>query len=155
MIEKSPPSSPAREAEGPAEEEELSKSASSPKVASGLTPPRSPDYSSAAKSLMEEEEDDEDEGENEQIPVDQLFISRNPSLLEEEELLRSNMEERKGPDLQILQEDESSQSSQQHRPPTTICSPTEALCQGDMNLPLIPGCQGQTLAEQIDFMTVS
>ena len=106
--EKSPQTSPSREvndAESTAAAEEPTMS--SPHK-SEKTPPASPRYSSIAKSLISEEEDEDEDEEGvalgeEPVPVDQL-ISRNPSLLDEEEFMRSknDREERKGPEIKTI-----------------------------------------------------
>jgi hypothetical protein len=106
-------------------------------------------YSISAKSLMEEDEEEEDEG-------GQGSISRNPSLVDDDGDRRehdSDENERKGPShLERKTNREKKEAAISERP--AMCAPSAIIpmCQGD--LPLIPGCQGQTLAEQIDFMTV-
>ena len=91
----------------------------------------------------DEEDDDEEQG----------LISRNPSLVDYDEDHRdhnSDESARKGPSHL----ERNTNAEEKDSAMSEICAPSSAmpLCQG--GLPLLPGCQGQTLAEQIDFMTV-
>lgn len=97
--------------------------------------PEGSQYSRTARSMLEES-DNEDEGD------DLGDISRNPSLVDESFI--QDDDGRDGEEFQGTIEDQ---------PRKIISCEPFPMCQGD--LPGLPVCQGSSLAEQIDMMTVS
>lgn len=106
-------------------------------------------YSINAKSLMEDEEDEDEE-------VDKTVLSRNPSLVVHDDELEqgernSTEEPRTALTTQQQKDEEETEAVGQ---PSMACAPADMvqMCQGD--LPLLPGCHGQSFAEQLELMTV-
>lgn len=107
--------------------------------------------SRVTKSLMEDddEEDEDEDGER-------VALSRNPSLVDDlEDGERGTREQEPRRPSHLIQDEIDEEESQAVSKPTAHCAPNNMvpICQDD--LPLLPGCQGQTLADHIDMMTVS